>query len=259
MSTTYSRSEKKYLPGSTRYHVTLNTVQKFAPVYMFEKDQPVTHVRTTYLDNDTFDTYYDWLNREPIRYKVRYRQYGYDGEFSDEVWMELKIKNHSISQKKRFKIKARYVDKFLAGEDVLKEVLKENKKTRDVVDSYTRIQGYIISNNLRPVLTIEYRRVSFQPSEDSDVRITLDKEIIMRNLLTGQTARDKCVVLETKVSGPRTPLWLYDLMEELGTTTNVRFSKFALGMRQLFFQQQVCCADEPQPVCASKNVSSKSS
>ena len=223
---------------------------------MFEKDQPVTNVRTTYLDNDTFDTYYDWLNRKPIRYKVRYRRYGYDGEFSDDVWIELKVKNHSISQKKRFRIRRQHVDKFTSGEDILKQVIKENKKTRDLVDTYARIQGYIASNRLKPVLTIEYKRISFQPCEDSDVRITLDKQIVMRNLLTGKTAKDKCVVLETKVSGPRTPLWLNDLMEELGTTRNVRFSKFALGMQQLFFQKQPCFIVEPAEVSAPGKVSS---
>ena len=240
MSTTFSRSEKKYLPGNQRYHLTLNTVRKFVPVYMFEENQPVTNVRTTYLDNDNFDTYYDWLNREPIRYKVRYREYGYDGKFSDDVWMELKIKNHSISQKKRFKMERQHLEKFLSGEDVLKDVLRDNKKNRDIVDAYTRIQTYIVTHRLRPILTVEYNRVSFQPSEDSDVRITLDKDITMRNILAGETVKDTCVVLETKVSGPRAPLWLNDMMEELGTTRDVRFSKFASGVQRLFFHQPAC-------------------
>lgn len=244
MSTTFSRSEKKYLPGNQRYHLTLNTVKKFVPVYMFEKDQPVTNVRTTYLDNDNFDTYYDWLNREPIRYKVRFREYGYDGKFSDDVWMELKIKNHSISQKKRFKMKQQHLEKFLAGEDVLKDVLRQNKKNRDIIDAYTRIQTYIVTHRLRPILTVEYNRVSFQPFEDSDVRITLDKDITMRNLVAGEVLRDTCVVLETKVAGPRAPLWLNDMMEELGTTRDVRFSKFASGVQRLFFRQQACCVNE---------------
>ncbi len=244
MSTTFERSEKKYLPGGNRYHLTLHKVKKFVPIYMFQKNQPVTHVRTTYFDNDTFDTYYDWLNREPIRYKVRYREYGYDGKFSNEIWMELKIRNYAISQKKRFKIKRQHLDKFVSGQDVLKEVVRQNKKIRDVVDMYTSIQGYVISNRLKPVLAIEYERVSFQPSKDSDVRITLDKDIIMRNLLSDQVAKDDCVVLETKVSGPRTPLWLYDMIEEVGTVKNVRFSKFALAMQRLFFQQQPSCIGE---------------
>ena len=254
MSTVHKRSEKKYLPGSSRYHLTLQAVQEFVPVYMFEKDKPVTHVRTTYYDNDSFDTYYDWLNREPIRYKVRCREYGYDGKFSDEVWMELKIKNYSISQKKRFKIKRDLVDRFISGQDILKEVLKENKKTRDVVDMYASIQGYIISNHLKQILMIEYKRVSFQPSEDSDVRITLDRDIIMRNLLTGLVVKDSCVVLETKVSGPRTPLWLSDMVEDVGTTRNVRFSKFALGMQRLFLHQQASSLTEVQTVPASGKV-----
>ena len=126
MSTVHKRSEKKYLPGSSRYHLTHQTVEKFVPVYMFEKDKPVTHVRTTYYDNDTFDTYYDWLNREPIRYKVRCREYGYDGKFADEVWMELKIKNCSISQKKRFKINREHVDAFAAIYRTIEEEIPAN-------------------------------------------------------------------------------------------------------------------------------------
>ncbi len=255
MSTTFERSEKKYLPASSRYHLTLDTVKKFVPVYMFTKDQPVTHLRTVYFDNDTFDTYYAWLNREPVRYKVRYREYGYDGKFPDEVWIELKIRNHSISQKKRFKIRREHLDKFLSGQDVLKEVLKENRKSPDVMNAYTAIQGYIMSNRLKPMLTIEYERVSFQPSEDSDVRITLDKDIVMRNLVTGRATKHDCVVLETKVSGPRTPLWLTDLIEELGTTRDVRFSKFALGIRSLFLGQPEACVSKPREACAPRKVS----
>ncbi len=255
MSTTFERSEKKYLAGSSRYHLTLEIVKKFVPIYMFRKDQPVTIVRTTYLDNETFDTYYAWLNREPIRYKVRYREYGYDGKFSDEVWMEVKIRNHAVSQKKRFMIRRQCLDKFVSGQDVLKEVVKDNKRIPDLVGAYTAIQGYIISNGLKPVLTMEYNRVSFQPSEDSDVRITLDKDIVMRNLVTGQVTKDNCVVMETKVSGPRTPLWLDELIEQLGTTRNVRFSKFALGMQRLFFKEQPRCAREPGKAAASDKVS----
>ena len=238
MSTTFERSEKKYLPGGNRYHLTLNTVQKFVPVYMFRKDQPVTNVRTTYCDNDSFDTYYDWLNREPVRYKVRFRQYGYNGEFSDEVWVELKVKNYSISQKKRFRIKLKHLDAFVAGQDVLKEVIKENKKNRAIIDIYASIQGYIVSNRLKPIFTVEYNRISFQPSEDSNLRITLDKDITMRNQMDGKVAFDKRVVLEVKVSGSHAPLWLNDMIEEMGTTRNVRFSKFALGMQRLFFQHE---------------------
>ena len=256
MSTTSERSEKKYLPGSSRYHLTLHTVKKFVPVYMFRKNQPVTHIRTTYLDNDNFDTYYDWLNREPIRYKVRYRDYGYDGKFSDEVWMELKIRNYSISQKKRFRINRAQVNKFISGQDVLKEVVGENSKNPDIIDTYASIQGYIVSNRLKPILTIEYKRISFQPSEESDVRITLDRDITMRNLLTRKAAKDNRVVLETKVSGPRTPLWLNDMIEELGTTRNVRFSKFALGMQRFFFQEQPSSVAERREVSAPGKISS---
>jgi hypothetical protein len=251
MSTTYRRSEKKYLPGANRYYLTLSTVKKCVPVYMFEKNRPVTAVRTTYFDNETFDTYYDWLNREPIRYKVRYREYGYDGKFPEEVWMELKIRNYSISQKKRFKIKREHLQKFTSGKDVLKEVLKENKESRNAVDAYTSIQGYIVSNRLRPILVMEYNRMSFQPSEDSDVRITLDKDITVRNLLTGRVAKDERVVLETKVSGPRTPVWLDGLLEELGTTRAARFSKFALGMERLFLQQEQSRNNAPRKPSAS--------
>jgi SPX domain protein involved in polyphosphate accumulation len=255
-STTNERSEKKYLPGGSRYHLTLETVKKFVPVYMFRKNQPVTHVRTTYFDNETFDTYYDWLNREPIRYKVRYREYGYDGKFSDEVWMELKVRNYSISQKKRFKIKRADIEKFISGQDVLKDVVKGNRKNRDIIDTYASIQGYIVSNHLKPILTVEYKRISFQPSEESDVRITLDRDITMRNVLTGKAAEDDRVVLETKVSGPHTPLWLNDMIEEVGTTRNVRFSKFALGMHLLFFQEQPCLPPgEPREVSAPGKVS----
>jgi len=255
MSTTSERSEKKYLPASNRYHLTLDTVKKFAPVYMFAKDQPVTHLRTVYFDNETFDTYYAWLNREPVRYKVRYREYGYDAKFPDDVWMELKIRNHALSQKKRFRIRREHLEKFISGQDVLKEVLKENKKNPDIVNTYTTIQGYIMSNRLKPILTIEYRRVSFQPSEDSDVRITLDKDIVMRNLVTGQVAKHNCVVLETKVSGPRTPLWLNDLIEELGTTRDVRFSKFALGIQSLFLGEPESRLSEAREECAPRKVS----
>jgi len=256
MSTTFKRSEKKYLPGSNRYHLTLQKVKRFVPVYMFRKDHPVTNVRTTYFDNDSFDTYYDWLNREPIRYKVRYRQYGYDGKFSDEVWMELKVRNYAISQKKRFRIKREHIEEFISGQDVLREVISENKKNRDIIDTYASIQGYIVSNRLKPIFTVEYKRISFQPSEDSDVRITLDKNITMRNLLTGKVAKDNRVVLETKVSGPHTPFWLNDIIDELGTTRNVRFSKFALGMQRFFFQEQPCSVGESQEVSLSGEVSS---
>jgi SPX domain protein involved in polyphosphate accumulation len=256
MSTTFERSEKKYLPGSSRYHLTLKTVKRFVPVYMFRKNQPITSVHTTYLDNESFDTYYDWLNREPIRYKVRYREYGYNGKFPKEVWMELKVRNYSISQKKRFEIHRKLVEKFISGQDVLKDVIRENRKNRDIIDTYASIQGYIVSNRLKPMLAVEYKRVSFQPSEDSDVRVTLDRDITMRNLLTGEVAKDDRVVLETKVSGPHTPLWLNDMIEELGTTRNVRFSKFALGMQQLFFQEQPCVIAEDRDESVPGKVSS---
>ena len=229
------RIERKYILKPQKFDEVIETVQQYIPVYTYNGGKSVTNMRTIYLDNRNFDLYMDYLHQKPLRYKIRIRQYGYDGFFPQECWVELKEKRYKVTHKKRFRMRMELLRDFLNGDDVLKPVqaLYKKRHAEALTNVYRTIQHLLVVNEFRPVHEVTYERMAFQPPRDDSVRLTLDRNIEMVRWESERRARVDMGVLESKIARGK-PVELNEMICELQAERRKRLSKFAIGIQMLY-------------------------
>ena len=229
-STTSQRVERKYPLPETMLPATMKELRELLPVHHHSGTHDWTSMRTTYLDTLDWGCYQEYLNNLPVRRKIRIRQYGIDGQFDNVCWVEVKVKNHNISLKRRFRCLTDDLAMLIHGEDVADTVAGRNET--DVSQTYEVIRSMILDQQLVPVVRVEYERLSFQPPESNGLRVTLDRDVRFISACQQYRGNLDGLVLETKHHGNK-PTWLRDLRERLGLRRVKRFSKFARSMKQI--------------------------
>ena len=230
----FKRKERKYIILEDTFEEIENELKKHIPIYSFEGEDPNTLMETTYFDTKDFLLFNEYLKRRSFRYKIRMRRYGHEGKFGDSYLVELKVKQNSISIKKRFFLPVKLYRKFLKGEDILKDIRVANKGMVGASKTYKLIAKLIEINNFVPVLKTTYERVAFQ-KKSKKIRITIDRNIKHQKLLGKKKEVDlDAMILESKVMG-KTPKWYKKMVNKLSLLKQVRFSKFATGLNSVYF------------------------
>ena len=230
----FKRKERKYIILEDTFEEIKKELETHIPLYSFEGEDPNTQMETIYFDTKDFLLFNEYLKRRSFRYKIRMRRYGHEGKFGDSYLVELKVKQNSISIKKRFFLPVKLYKKFIKGEDILKEIRTVNKGMVGAVKTYKLISKLIKINSFVPVLKTTYERVAFQ-KKSKKIRITIDRNIKHQKLLGKKKEMDlDAMILESKVMG-KTPKWYKKMVNRLSLLKQVRFSKFATGLNSVYF------------------------
>lgn len=231
---TFKRKERKYLILEHSFDSIQSELSEHIPIYIFEGDQALSNIETTYLDTANHLLFQEYLARRNFRFKIRLRRYGRCGILEDYYLIELKVKHSGISNKKRFMLPASYLPALLKGEN-LKAVVKEaNKGLVGAQKTYKLISKLIVMNEFIPILRSSYERIAFQ-KKSKKVRITIDRNIQHNKLLgKSKTASLDAVILESKIMG-KTPKWYKKMMNKLSLLRQGRFSKYATGMNSIYY------------------------
>lgn len=229
----FDRREKKFLLPHAAWDRIAACAERYLPVERFDDVHQITDIRTTYLDTPDLSSYREYVDRRPIRKKVRIRQYGYDGKFNGQCWVEVKIKNKGLTHKRRFCCAPDNLLEYLSGKDIQDHVVKMNRGRPEATEIYRAARSTIIRRNLRPIVRVDYHRISFQDPTSDDVRITVDRAVRFqaarnRSLTAGYDG----VVMELKY-GLDEPAWFAELLRELSLGDSERFSKFAHAIKDL--------------------------
>jgi len=229
-STTSQRIERKYPLPDTMLEETIAALHTVLPVYRYNGAEDWSSIRTTYLDTHDLQCYQEYLQALPVRRKIRVRQYGVNGRFDHLCWVEIKVKNRTVSLKRRFCCRAADLALLVKGQDIGDRVARQNET--DVARIYQVIRSMILEQQLVPAVRVEYERLSFQLANYDGLRVTLDRDVRFccprrehQGSLTG-------LVVEVKHNGAK-PAWLPTLQQRLGLKRVKRFSKFARSIRQL--------------------------
>jgi len=234
----FIRKEKKYLIDETICEQLKAEVTTYLMRERFKKSGDVSFVKSIYLDNCYWKTYYDHKNREGQRFKVRIRQYGFSGE---ECFVELKKKIDGVTFKSRFKIKKEWIGDFLKGKDILFKLSGYNKAMSHdrLVSIYREIKERIEFYQFEPVVLIKYQRESFK-NRDKKNRITFDRNLCFEAFQNSfmETVKEfdaypaNTIIMETKTTGGR-PDWLKELVSEYGLKKH-RFSKYCTSIETIY-------------------------
>jgi len=150
-------------------------------------------INNIYFDTPGFSNYYDNVEGEKDRLKVRIRWYGEQYGKIESSTLEMKIKKGLLGYKKLFPLGAFVFDK--------------NFSKKTVMDSMNKVQvpAHIINmmDSLKPTLMNRYTRKYFI-SADKNFRITIDKDLAYfgvnygSNTMLNRSNDYKATILELK-------------------------------------------------------------
>ena len=180
---------------------------------------------------DTEDNFFHEQNvyREEFRQKLRLRTYEKQVTLDDTCYLEIKKKYKGRSNKRRTCITLRDAYTFLGIDGAKSEGKIQN--SNDLV--FQEIDYFKSFYKLKPKTIISYDRKALHGREDSDIRVTFDKNLRTRtNDLRLENGRygdtftpDDFVVMEVKVTNC-VPKWFLDEIDKLGLV-GIKFSKYS--------------------------------
>lgn len=208
IKSTFERYEKKYILSSDKYFSFLEKIDGKMKV----DDYGEVTICNVYFDTKDSRLIRYSLDKPIYKEKLRMRSYGIPNSKST-VFIELKKKYKGVVYKRREKM-------------IISEA--ENYLYKGICPSFEsqvlREVNWFLSHYERiiPSMYISYDRVAMYGIEDSEIRITFDKNILWRDeeldLKRGSFGsfvidKDK-YLMEVKITGGM-PFWLYDALNSL--------------------------------------------
>ena len=170
-----------------------------------------------YLDSDEFNLYWDVLNSNKNRYKLRVRFY--DDNPDAPVFFEIKRRVNDAILKQRCPVRREAVPLLLSGQlPQIEHLLSANPKHLAAAQQFLRL---MMDLRAAPKVHVCYLREAWVKAENNSVRVTLDREVCCAPHFTPEiTTRienhimpfEPEIILELKFTG-KFPLWFRELVE----------------------------------------------
>lgn len=188
-------------------------------------------ISSIYMDNDNWDCFYETINKDKYRQKVRLRVYGNTSDENSPSYFEVKSKFKGLVLKRRVKMVLKDAMAFMSACSN-----GENPNVDDYPCSNRQIlkelKHIIERKHLKPVVVVSYERLALFDKEDPSLRITFDVNIRTRDYdvdLTKGThgdvvSPDETAILEVKTD-KHMPYWLSKILAKFDYR-NQTFSKY---------------------------------
>jgi len=173
-------------------------------------------VHSLYLDSDDLKTYWETINGNKNRYKLRLRFY--NSLPDSPVFFEIKRRMNNCIMKQRGGVRRTAVDEVLAGRlPQATDMVSKDPKHLLALQNFTRL---VIEIGARPKVHIAYYREAYVPHDDNSARLTMDREVRSEPELTARLSTEmiapvlvwgRDVVLELKFTN-RFPDWMRELV-----------------------------------------------
>ena len=230
----------KYLNVFERYEIKyiLTKSQRRALCELMEGHMRIdeyghTTIRNIYYDTDDYRLIRTLLDKPEYKEKLRVRSYSRITQ-DDDVFVELKKKYRSVVYKRRIALQEKEVTDWLI-DNVRRPSESQIAEEIDYFRDFYK--------GIRPKVFLSYEREAYYPLDGTDIRITLDSNIIARDYdlsllkgVYGDNIIDRdLTILEVKVPGAM-PLPLIRFLND----NNIRktsFSKYGMYYMNLKGQQ----------------------
>jgi len=199
-------------------------------------------ITSLYYDTADYRAYWDKIEGERFRRKVRLRSYGEQTVHADTpVFLEIKQRQNKTLTKKRVRLSHDCAVDFDAFGEIAPQLSEPDRTVLDEVFYLYR------TLDLRPACIVRYNRRAFNGNEHyPDLRVTFDTELRCRGhdltLLSTGYADDLYVlppqtcILEIKVNHS-VPYWLARLVNRQGCIPR-RISKYCTSLERCALVQQ---------------------
>lgn len=214
------RFELKYVIDEPTAQRMRHYVQNYLTIDEYGATQPDLSypVHSLYLDSPAYKTYFDTLNGNRNRFKLRIRYY--EKANDETAFLEIKQRYDRVIAKKRAKVPVKALDELIYGPLPSFDQFPgmPDNKFKDLF----HICRIIHELNAQPKAHVSYKREAYELEGSNAVRITFDRNVTTeeeRELLLVQEQQNpvrvfdpNCVILELKFTN-RYPYWMNDLIQ----------------------------------------------
>ncbi len=221
----FNRYEKKYMLDAKTFENLQNRLSEYMSLDDYNKDRATYTVTNLYYD--TPDNHLIRTSLEKPKYKEKLRLRAYGASNPDmQVYVEVKKKVDGLVNKRRSAIQLQEAYAFLHSGIVPEERPWQNRQVLREID-YLRQ-----THELHPALYLAYERLAYVGIDQSDLRVSFDRDIrTRRHDLTLEAGNhgtplleDDQWIMEIKVT-ENIPLWLCGILSEYQIYP-IRFSKY---------------------------------
>ena len=232
----FKRFEFKYIIDlKTRY----NIIRDITPFCYLDENTPESGeypVHSLYYDSDNFKSYFEKIDGEKHRRKIRIRQY--PGSIGDMCFIEIKGKNNNNVFKKRVFLPLRDATHILSRIDkdsIYYDKLSESDKK--IIDEIWLIYKY---RNLHKKSVVSYKRKAFKGKFGKRFRLTFDRDLRVRktDLENIQLRGGKLItnhnteIMELKFN-EYVPTWMIKVLNKYDCALN-KVSKYCVSIDALY-------------------------
>lgn len=168
----FNRREIKYLISDEDKNALLNIISDYMDADLYNKDGKPYTICNIYLDTKADELIRKSLEKPAFKEKIRLRSYG-QAALTDKVYLESKKKYDSVVNKRRttFTLEAAY--KYFESGIITDSPIMNHQVMREI--------DYIMNfYKLEPRVFISYDRLAFFEKNNSDFRLTIDRNIQTR-------------------------------------------------------------------------------
>jgi hypothetical protein len=232
------RFEFKYLVDETTALELRAFVNAYLPFDEASVGRPnySYRVNSIYLDSERLYTFWDWVNANRNRFKLRMRFY--DSNPDTPVFLEIKRRVCGCILKQRCGIRKNAVSAVLAGQvPAPHEIVSREPKHLVALGTFVNITNLL---QAQPKALVTYLREAYVDPENQNVRVTLDRQVRTALCQSAgynldlrpyvQPFRDR-IILELKFTN-RFPGWFSDMVQQFGLARSAS-AKYCEGIASL--------------------------
>lgn len=232
------RLELKFLVSDAKALAIRDFVRCYLSIDEYGADRPELSyaIHSLYLDSDDLRTYWDTINGNKNRYKLRLRYYDDQPDFP--VFFELKRRMNDAILKQRGAVRREAVDDLLRGQlPNPEQMLSNHPKQLIALQNFTRL---MLDIGAKPKAHVAYLREAWVSTHDNSVRVTMDRKVRFEPQFTPSLscsmakpvfAFEPHTILELKFTG-RYPNWFRDLVQGFDLV-RVGAAKYADGITNI--------------------------
>jgi len=189
-----------------------------------------------YLDSDDLRLYWDTINGNKNRYKLRLRYYS--DEATSPVFFEIKRRSDNAILKERGAVRREFVASLLSGQlPDPRYLASNNPKHLTALQHFCRLMQDSMSS---PKTHVRYKREAWMSPNDNSVRVTFDREVcsvphaspvVTTRMENPVMPWGKLVILELKFT-TRFPNWFFEMVR-LFNVMQCGVAKYAEGVALL--------------------------
>ncbi len=235
--TTFKRYEKKYPLNEKQHQAILPVLMQYMRADEYCQNGREYTIYNIYYDTDTSSIIRHSLAHPYYKEKLRMRSYSIPTSPESKVFLELKKKIGGIVSKRRAVLTFTEANQFLEAGDRPRNMDYINKQVLN------EIAFYLKTHPVKPAAYISYKRTALFGKDDSDFRITFDRNIITRrddlSLEKGRFGEELLpgrYLMEIKVAGAF-PVWLANVLSE-NQIYQASFSKYGHEYKQNLLRQK---------------------